>query len=156
MLRDLGMATTPDNAFNFLQGLETLSFRMDRHWANAQKVGEFLAKHPQVEEVFYAGLTTSKWHERAKKYGKGKGYGSVLSFNVALNARSEYEGGGTWFEGLGRSLPIERGHVCAHAGGVLHGGHPITGGVRYILVAFVILEGYQNWAMRFMKSVWDY
>jgi hypothetical protein len=82
--------------------------------------------------------------------------GSVLSFNVALNARSEYEGGGTWFEGLGRSLPIERGHVCAHAGGVLHGGHPITGGVRYILVAFVILEGYQNWAMRFMKSVWDY
>lgn len=82
--------------------------------------------------------------------------GSVLSFNIALNARSEYEGGGTWFEGLGRSLPIERGHVCAHAGGVLHGGHPITGGVRYILVAFVILEGYQNWAMRFMKSVWDY
>jgi O-acetylhomoserine (thiol)-lyase len=82
MLRDLGMATTPDNAFNFLQGLETLSFRMDRHWANAQKVGEFLAKHPQVEEVFYAGLPTSKWHERAKKYGKGKGYGSVLAFNI--------------------------------------------------------------------------
>ena len=82
MLRDLGMATTPDNAFNFLQGLETLSFRMDRHWANAQKVGEFLAKHPQVEEVFYAGLPTSKWHDRAKKYGKGKGYGSVLAFNI--------------------------------------------------------------------------
>ena len=82
MLRDLGMATTPDNAFNFLQGLETLSLRMERHWANAQKVGEFLAKHPQVEEVFYAGLTTSKWHERAKKYGKGKGYGSVLAFNI--------------------------------------------------------------------------
>jgi O-acetylhomoserine (thiol)-lyase len=82
MLRDLGMATTPDNAFNFLQGLETLSFRMDRHWANAQIVGEFLAKHNQVEEVFYAGLTTSKWHERAKKYGKGKGYGSVLAFNI--------------------------------------------------------------------------
>jgi O-acetylhomoserine (thiol)-lyase len=65
MLRDLGMATTPDNAFNFLQGLETLSLRMERHWANAQKVGEFLAKHPQVEEVFYAGLKTSKWHDRA-------------------------------------------------------------------------------------------
>lgn len=82
--------------------------------------------------------------------------GSVLSFNIALNARDEYEGGGTWFEGLGQSLPIERGHVCAHASGVLHGGHPISSGVRYILVAFVIVEGYQNWAMRFMKSVWDY
>ncbi len=82
MLRDLGMATTPDNAFNFLQGLETLSLRMERHWANAQKVGEFLAKHPQVEEVFYAGLTTSKWHDRAVKYGNGKGFGSVLAFNI--------------------------------------------------------------------------
>jgi O-acetylhomoserine (thiol)-lyase len=82
MLRDLGMATTPDNAFNFLQGLETLSIRMDRHWANAQRVGEYLAKHGQVEEVFYAGLTTSKWHERAKKYGRGLGYGSVLAFNI--------------------------------------------------------------------------
>ena len=82
MLRDLGMATTPDNAFNFLQGLETLSLRMDRHWANAQCVGEYLAKHSQVEEVFYAGLPTSKWHERAKRYGRGKGYGSVLAFNI--------------------------------------------------------------------------
>jgi len=82
MLRDLGMATTPDNAFNFLQGLETLSLRMDRHWANAERVGEYLAKHSQVEEVFYAGLPTSKWHERAKRYGRGKGYGSVLAFNI--------------------------------------------------------------------------
>jgi O-acetylhomoserine (thiol)-lyase len=82
MLRDLGMATTPDNAFNFLQGLETLSLRMERHWANAQKVGEFLAQHPQVEEVFYAGLKTSKWHDRAVKYGNGKGFGSVLAFNI--------------------------------------------------------------------------
>jgi O-acetylhomoserine (thiol)-lyase len=82
MLRDLGMATTPDNAFNFLQGLETLSLRMERHWANAQKVGEFLSNHPQVEEVFYAGLKTSKWHDRAVKYGNGKGFGSVLAFNI--------------------------------------------------------------------------
>ena len=82
MLRDLGMATTPDNAFNFLQGLETLSLRMDRHWANAQRVGEYLASHAQVEEVFYAGLKTSKWYERAKKYGRGLGYGSVLAFNI--------------------------------------------------------------------------
>ena len=82
--------------------------------------------------------------------------GSVVSFNIALNERGEYEGGGTWFEGLGKALPIERGHVCSHASGVLHGGSPITSGIRYILVAFVIVEGYQNWAMRYMKSVWDY
>jgi len=82
MLRDLGTATTPFNSFMFLQGLETLSLRMERHWANAQKVGEYLAKHPQVEEVFYAGLPTSAWHERANKYGGGKGYGSVLAFNI--------------------------------------------------------------------------
>lgn len=82
--------------------------------------------------------------------------GSVVSFNIALNSRCEYEGGGTWFEGLGRALPMERGHVCCHASGVLHGGHPITSGVRYILVAFVILEDYQNFAMRYMNSVWDY
>ena len=82
MLRDLGAATTPFNSFMFLQGLETLSLRMERHWSNSQKVGEYLAKHPQVEEVFYAGLPTSKWHERAKKYGGGKGYGSVLAFNI--------------------------------------------------------------------------
>ncbi|NBT37344.1 MAG: O-acetyl-L-homoserine sulfhydrolase [Actinobacteria bacterium] len=95
MLRDMGMATTPDNAFNFLQGLETLSLRMDRHWANAQKVGEYLAKHPQVEEVFYAGLPTSKWHARAKKYGGGKGYGSVLAFNIkgGVDAGRKFVGG---------------------------------------------------------------
>ena len=82
--------------------------------------------------------------------------GSVLSFNIALNERCEYVGGGTWFEGLGQSIPIDQGHVCCHASGVLHGGHPITEGIRYILVAFVIVEGYQNWAMRYMNSVWDY
>ena len=60
------------------------------------------------------------------------------------------------FDGLGHSLPIDRGHVCCHASGVRHGGHPISSGIRYILVAFVIVEGYQNWAMRYMKSVWDY
>ena len=96
MLRDLGMATTPDNAFNFLQGLETLSIRMDRHWANAQRVGEYLAKHVQVEEVFYAGLTTSKWHERAKRYGKGLGYGSVLAFNI----KGGLEAGQKFVQGL--------------------------------------------------------
>jgi len=96
MLRDLGAATTPFNSFMFLQGLETLSLRMERHWANSQQVGEYLAKHPQVEEVFYAGLSTSPWHERAKKYGGGKGYGSVLAFNI----KGGREAGQKFVEGL--------------------------------------------------------
>jgi O-acetylhomoserine (thiol)-lyase len=82
ILRDLGAATTPFNSFLFLQGLETLSLRMERHFANAQRVGEYLAAHDQVEEVYYAGLPTSKWHERLKKYGNGKGYGSIIGFTI--------------------------------------------------------------------------
>jgi len=82
MLRDLGTATTPFNSFLFLQGLETLSLRMERHFSNAQKVGEFLASRDEVESVNYAGLPTSKWHARAKKYGRGNGYGSVLAFVI--------------------------------------------------------------------------
>jgi O-acetylhomoserine (thiol)-lyase len=82
ILRDLGAAVSPFNAFAFLQGLETLSLRMERHWANADKVAQFLVNHPQVENVAYAGLESSPWHERAKKYGGGKGYGSVLAFDI--------------------------------------------------------------------------
>ena len=52
-----------------------------------------------------------------------------------------HAGGGTWFEGLGRSIQSERGHIMTHASGCLHGGHPISSGTRYILVAFVIVEG---------------
>ena len=106
----------------------------------------------RVADAFVVKYDADKGQTHLAKHRDG----SVLSFNIALNERFEYEGGGTWFEGLGTSLPIERGHVCCHASGVLHGGHPITSGVRYILVAFVILEGYQNWAMRYMKAVWDY
>jgi O-acetylhomoserine (thiol)-lyase len=82
MLRDLGAATTPFNAFLFLQGLETLSLRMERHFANAQKVAEFLAAREEVESVNYAGLPTSRWFDRASRYGRGNGYGSVLAFVI--------------------------------------------------------------------------
>ena len=82
--------------------------------------------------------------------------GSVFSFNIALNERCEYEGGGTWFAGIDRAFAIEKGHVLAHMSGMLHGGHPITSGTRYILVSFVVIQGYQNYAMRLMKSVWDH
>ena len=82
LLRDLGMAISPFNAFLLLQGLETLSLRMERHWSNAQAVGEYLAQHPQVESVNYAGLPSSPWHDRAKKYFGGRGFGSVLAFTI--------------------------------------------------------------------------
>ena len=82
MLRDLGMAISPFNAFQILQGLETLSLRMDRHWENAQKVGEYLDAHPQVASVSYAGLESSPWHDRTRVYGGGKGYGSIIAFDI--------------------------------------------------------------------------
>ena len=79
--------------------------------------------------------------------------GSVLSFNVALNPSSEYEGGGTWFASLDDAVRIERGCMVSHASALLHGGHGITSGRRYIMVAFVILEGYDSWSMRFYNQV---
>ena len=82
MLRDLGMAISPFNAFLILQGIETLSLRMERHWSNAQAVAEFLNAHPKVRSVNYAGLPSSPWHERAKQLGGGRGYGSVLAFEI--------------------------------------------------------------------------
>jgi O-acetylhomoserine (thiol)-lyase len=83
LLRDMGPAISPFNAFLTLQGLETLSLRMERHWENAASVAKFLSTHPQVESINYAGLASSPWHERATKYFEGRGYGSVLAFNIA-------------------------------------------------------------------------
>jgi O-acetylhomoserine (thiol)-lyase len=79
LLRDIGAAISPFNAFLVLQGIETLSLRMDRHVANAQKVAEYLEAHDQVEQVNYAGLASSPWHERVARYTP-KGPGSVPSF----------------------------------------------------------------------------
>ena len=81
-LRDIGAAISPFNAFLLLQGVETLSLRMERHVANAQKVAEYLDAHDQVEEVLYAGLSGSKWHDRAQKYTGGRGAGSVPAFVI--------------------------------------------------------------------------
>jgi len=83
MLRDIGAAISPLNSFLFLQGLETLSLRMERHFANTAKVVEFLQSKSEVISINWAGLESSPWHERAKKYGGGKGYGSVIAFELA-------------------------------------------------------------------------
>ncbi|MGB2757058.1 MAG: bifunctional o-acetylhomoserine/o-acetylserine sulfhydrylase [Acidimicrobiia bacterium] len=82
LLRDIGAAISPFNAFLTLQGLETLSLRMERHWANAKVVADYLDAHDQVESVSFAGLASSPWHERTKKYFGGKGFGSVLAFEI--------------------------------------------------------------------------
>jgi len=96
LLRDIGMAISPFNAFMFLQGLETLSLRMDRHWENAQRVGEYLDAHDQVESVSYAGLESSQWHDRTRVYGGGKGYGSIIAFEIV----GGIEAGRTFVEAL--------------------------------------------------------
>jgi O-acetylhomoserine (thiol)-lyase len=83
LLRDLGPAVSPFNAFQFLQGIETLSLRMERHIENANRVVEYLTGHDQVEAVQFAGLADSKWKERADRYTAGKGYGSVPAFIIA-------------------------------------------------------------------------
>jgi O-acetylhomoserine (thiol)-lyase len=82
LLRDLGSAPAPFNAFLIAQGLETLSLRMERHVSNAQRVAEFLAGHAEVVSVNYAGLPDSPWFERGKALAP-KGTGAVLSFELA-------------------------------------------------------------------------
>jgi len=82
LLRDLGMAISPFNAFMILQGIETLSLRMERHFANAHRVASFLNDHTDVLSVAYAGLESSPWYERALRYGGGRGFGSILSFEI--------------------------------------------------------------------------
>jgi len=79
--------------------------------------------------------------------------GSLLSFNIALNDLKQYENGGTWFDSMQSALRSDRGHLLSHASGMLHGGAPITAGVRYILVAFVILRNYPQFAVRWYNFV---
>ena len=86
LLRDFGPAISPFNAFLLLQGVETLSLRMERHVANAQRVAEYLDGHDQVESVQYAGLDSSQWHDRALTYSGGRGAGSVPAFTISGGA----------------------------------------------------------------------
>lgn len=80
-LRDFGPALSPFNSFLLLQGLETLSLRMQRHVDNTLELAKWLENHPQVESVNYPGLEGNKYHQLAKKYLKN-GFGAVLSFEV--------------------------------------------------------------------------
>ncbi len=81
LLRDLGPAVSPFNSFLFLQGLETLHLRMERHSQNALALAKWLSKHPKVAWVNYPGLETSPEYARAKKY-LPRGAGAILGFGV--------------------------------------------------------------------------
>ena len=81
LLRDLGPAISPFNSFLIAQGIETLSLRIERHVENAQKVAEWLEAREDVLGVHYAGLESSPWHARARKYAP-KGPGAVLAFEI--------------------------------------------------------------------------
>jgi O-acetylhomoserine (thiol)-lyase len=80
-LRDIGPAIAPLNSFLFLQGLETLSLRMERHVQNAQAVAEWLEAREEVSWVAYPGLASSPWHERQQRY-LPKGGGSIIAFGI--------------------------------------------------------------------------
>ena len=86
LLRDIGAALSPFNAFLLLQGAETLGLRMERHCSNAQTVAEFLEKHAKVTSVRYPGLRDDPAFERARKY-LPKGCGAIVTFEIP-NARA--------------------------------------------------------------------
>lgn len=81
LLRDTGACLSPQNAFLFLQGLETLSLRVQKHVANAQKIAEYLQKHPQVTSVNYPGLKGNKYYDLAQTYFP-KGAGAIFTFDI--------------------------------------------------------------------------
>ena len=95
LLRDLGQAVSPFNAFLICTGIETLSLRMERHLENTRTVTDFLVGHDQVESVVWASLPTSASYEQAQKYTP-KGAGSVISFEI----KGGVEAGKKFVEGL--------------------------------------------------------
>jgi O-acetylhomoserine (thiol)-lyase len=95
LLRDLGSAPSPFNAFLIAQGIETLSLRVERHVENARKVAEYLQQHDAVESVAYASLPGNRYHELATKYSP-RGAGAVLAFEI----KGGLEAGKKFVEGL--------------------------------------------------------
>ena len=105
-VRDTGAALSPFNSFMLIQGLETLSIRMERHIKNAQAVAEFLSNHPKVDWVAYAGLPDNPYHALAQKYTP-KGPGAVFTFGI--KAENPRAAGKTFIEAL---------HVFSHLANV--------------------------------------
>lgn len=91
-LRDYGACLSPFNSFLFLQGLETLSLRIERHCSNALTLANWLNNHPKVEWVWYPGLKEHIWYDNAKKYLRPGLFGSMLSFGIkgGINAGRKF------------------------------------------------------------------
>ena len=87
-LRDLGPCVSPFNSFLFLQGLETLSLRVERHCENALKLAKWLDQHPAVEWVWYPGLASHPYHQNAQKYFREGHFGGILSFGIKGGAEA--------------------------------------------------------------------
>ncbi len=98
-LRDVGVSLSPFNAFMLIQGLETLSVRMERHVANALEVAAFLESHPMVAWVSYAGLQSSPYYDLAQKY-LPRGAGAVFSFGLKAKPGQERAAGKRFIESL--------------------------------------------------------
>jgi O-acetylhomoserine (thiol)-lyase len=98
-VRDTGACISPMNAFLLIQGLETLSLRMDRHVQNAQAIAKFLEEHPRVGRVFYAGLKSHPHYEMAQKY-LPKGPGAVLAFELVPSSGDVRDAGKKFIESL--------------------------------------------------------
>ena len=81
-LRDWGSAQSPFNSFLLLQGLETLSLRIERHCSNALALAKWLDDHSKVDNVSYPGLPSDKYHSRASSYMTNRGNGSMLIFSL--------------------------------------------------------------------------
>jgi len=109
----------------------------------------------RVSEAFVVKYNASSGQRLLKPHRDG----ALFSFNLALNDLDEYEGGGTYFrslEGSGTAAALRspKGHLLAHSSALVHGGHPITSGVRYILVAFCTIDpAYSRWAYALSEHV---
>ncbi|WP_316755848.1 O-acetylhomoserine aminocarboxypropyltransferase/cysteine synthase family protein [Streptomyces herbicida] len=145
LVRDLGPAVSPFNSFLLLQGLETLSLRIERHVANAQTLAAWLEVQPQVGRVHYAGLPSSPWQTQAKRY-LPRGAGAVLAFELAdgLEAGRRFVEGVRLFSHLAnigdvRSLVI---HPASTTHAQLDAGQQAAAGVTPGLVRLSVgLEG---------------
>jgi O-acetylhomoserine (thiol)-lyase len=148
LVRDLGPAVSPFNSFLLLQGIETLSLRMERHVLNARAIAEWLAAQPQVERVHYAGLPGSPWHKAAKRY-LPEGAGAVLAFELEGGVESgrRFVDGVTLFSHLAnigdvRSLVI---HPASTTHAQLDEAQQRAGGVTPGLIRLSVgLEGVQD------------
>ena len=136
-LRDLGPAVAPLNSFLFIQGLETLSLRMERHVANATAVAQWLEARNDVRWVRYAGLVSSPWHERQQRY-LPRGGGAIVAFGIegGLEAGKRFIEGLELFSHLAnvgdvRSLAI---HPASTTHSQLSEGEQISAGVSGDLV----------------------